>query len=290
MGYIALEMCEAFEKSGIKTSMVKPGPVFLPWLSPDLADVIYHELTNKGIDIYPGVPIERIEPLGNSVQVICENLILDADLVLVAMGVKPCSKIAKEAGLDIGIAGSIAVDNYLQTSDNNIYAAGDCADAFHLVSDSKCWIPLALRANRAGWAVADNVCGTQTSLQGVTGTSVFKVFSLEVARSGLNFKEAKEAGFDPVENNVKTRSRAQGHPGSTPIHINMVADKKTGRLLGAQMVGKEGVAHRINAVAVALHNKMTVKDFSQTDLAYAPPFGPVWDPLLTAANQLVKKI
>ncbi|MBT4027494.1 FAD-dependent oxidoreductase [Desulfobacula sp.] len=290
MGYIALEMCEAFEKSGIKTSMVKPGPVFLPWLSPDLADVIYHELTNKGIDIYPGVPIERIEPLGNSVQVICENLILDADLVLVAMGVKPCSKIAKEAGLDIGIAGSIAVDNYLQTSDNNIYAAGDCADAFHLVSDSKCWIPLALRANRAGWAVADNVCGTQTSLQGVTGTSVFKVFSLEVARSGLNFKEAKKAGFDPVENNVKTRSRAHGHPGSTPIHINMVADKKTGRLLGAQMVGKEGVAHRINAVAVALHNKMTVKDFSQTDLAYAPPFGPVWDPLLTAANQLVKKI
>ncbi|MCP4720260.1 MAG: pyridine nucleotide-disulfide oxidoreductase, partial [Desulfobacteraceae bacterium] len=127
-------------------------------------------------------------------------------------------------------------------------------------------------------------------LQGVAGTSVFKVFSLEVARSGLNFKEAKEAGFDPVENNVKTRSRAHGHPGSTSIHINMVADKKTGRLLGAQMVGKEGVAHRINAIAVALHNKMTVKNFSQTDLAYAPPFGPVWDPLLTAANQLVKKI
>jgi len=106
----------------------------------------------------------------------------------------------------------------------------------------------------------------------------------------LNFKEASDAGFDPVENSVKTRSRAHGHPGSTPININMVADKKTGRLLGTQMVGKEGVAHRINAIAVALHNKMTVSDFSQTDLAYAPPFGPVWDPLLTAANQLVKKI
>jgi len=290
MGYIALEMCEAFEKRGVKTSMVKPRPVFLPWLNKDLADVIYEELIHKGVDIYAGYAIKKIDSLGNGVQVVCEDLTLEADLVLVASGVKPCSEMARDAGLDLGISDSIAVDKYLKTSDNDIYAAGDCADTFHIVTDNKCFVPLALRANRAGWAVADNVCGTQTSLQGIAGTSVFKVFSLEVARSGLNFKEAAGAGFDPVENNVKTRSRAHGQPGSTQIHINMVADKKTGRLLGAQMVGKEGVAHRINAVAVALHNKMTVEDFSQTDLAYAPPFGPVWDPLLTAANQLVKKI
>ncbi len=293
MGYIALEMCEAFEKLGIKTSMVKPGSVFLPWLAQDLARVIHQELIHKGVDIYSGVPIQKIEPLehGNSrVQVVCENLNLEADMVFAASGVKPCSEIAKQAGLELGISDSIAVDRFLKTSDKDIYAAGDCADAYHVVTNEKCWIPLALRANRAGWAVADNVTGTRTNLQGVAGTSVFKVFSLEVARSGLNYKEAAEAGFDPVENYVKTRSRAHGHPGSTPIHINMVADKKNGRLLGAQMVGNEGVAHRINAIAIALHNKMSVKDFSQTDLAYAPPFGPVWDPLLTAANQLVKKI
>jgi len=290
MGYIALEMCESFERSGIKTSMVKPGPVFLPWLSPDLADVVYDELIQRGIDIHSGVPIERIEPLEEGVQVVCENLTLEADLVLAAFGVTPASEMAKTAGLDSGISDAIAVDKYLQTSDKNIYAAGDCAEAFHVVTDDKCWIPLALRANRAGWAVADNVCGNRTRLQGVAGTAVFRVFSLEVARSGLNFMEAAAAGFDPVENNVKTRSRAHGQPGSTPIYVNMVADKKTGRLLGAQMVGKEGAAHRINAIAVALHAKMTAADFSQTDLAYAPPFGPVWDPLLTAANQLVKKI
>ena len=290
MGYIALEMCEAFEKRGVKTSMVKPRPVFLPWLNKDLADVIYEELIDKGIDIHAGYDVKNIEPSGNGVRVGCEGLTLEADMVLVASGVKPCSDMARDAGLDLGISDSIAVDRYLRTSDEDIYAAGDCADAYHVVTDQKCWIPLALIANRAGWAVADNVCGTQTRLQGVAGTSVFKVFSLEVARSGLNFKEAADAGFDPVENSVKTRSRAHGHPGSTPIHINMVADKKTGRLLGAQMVGREGVAHRINAVAVALHNKMTVEDFSQADLAYAPPFGPVWDPLLTAANQLLKKM
>jgi NADPH-dependent 2,4-dienoyl-CoA reductase/sulfur reductase-like enzyme len=290
MGYIALEMCEAFEKRGIKTSMIKPGSVFLPWLSPDLATVVSDELIQRGIDLHPGVNIQKIEPQGEGVQVVCDNLIFEADLVLEASGVVPASEMAKTAGLDLGISGAIAVDKYLQTSDKNIYAAGDCADAYHVVTGDKCWIPLALRANRAGWAVADNVCGRQTCLPGVVGTAVFKVFSLEVARSGLNFMEAAAAGFDPVENTVKTRSRAHGQPGSSPIHVNMVADKQTGRLLGAQMVGNEGVAHRINAVAVALHTKMTAADFSQADLAYAPPFGPVWDPLLTAANQLLKKI
>lgn len=290
MGYIALEMCEAFKKRGIKISMVKPRPVFLPWLSPKLADVIYDELTDEGIEIYLGTDIERIEPLDGGVNVVCTKLNLKADIVLVAMGVKPCSEIAEDAGLDLGISDSISVNRELKTSDENIYSAGDCADAYHIVSNKKCWIPLALRANRAGWAVADNICGIETSLKGVAGTSVFKVFSLEVARTGLNLQEAQESGFDAVENYITTRSKAHGQPGSSPIHINMVAEKKTGRLLGTQMVGKEGVAHRINSIAVALDNKMRVEDFAGTDLAYAPPFGPVWDPLLTAANQLVKKI
>ncbi len=299
MGYIALEMCEAFSKRGVKTTMVKPGPVFMPWLDSNLSDVIYDEITSKGVEIFSGSQIKKIESINSAdsvdaadkgVKVICDNMTLEADMILVAMGVRPCSDLAKHAGLDLGIAESIAVTRQLKTSDENIYAAGDCADAYHMVTNNKCWIPLALRANRAGWAVADNVCGIKTRLHGIVGTSVFKVFSLEVARSGLNFKEAKEAGFDPVDNYVKTRSRAHGHPGSTPIHINMTADRKTGCLLGCEMVGKEGVAHRINAVAIALHNKMTVEDFSKADLAYAPPFGPVWDPLLTAANQLIKKI
>lgn len=290
MGYIALEMCEAFEARGVKTAMVKPGPVFMPWLPSDLSNVIYEELTQKGIDLYPGHAVQKIEPAGSGVRVVCDHLNLEADMVLMALGITPCSEVAKNVGLDLGISNAISVDRFLKTSDADIYAAGDCADAYHIVTGKKCWIPLALRANRAGWAVADNVCGTPTGLVGVAGTAVFRVFSLEVARSGLTFQEAKDAGFNPIENSVKTRSRAHGQLDSATIHINMVADKKTGRLLGTQMVGKEGVAHRINAVAVALHNKMTVEDFSQTDLAYAPPFGPVWDPLLTAANQLKKKI
>jgi NADPH-dependent 2,4-dienoyl-CoA reductase/sulfur reductase-like enzyme len=211
-------------------------------------------------------------------------------MVLVAIGIKPKSDLAINAGIKTGINDSISVDRYLQTSDDNIYAAGDCADAYHMVTGEKTWIPLALRANRAGWAVADNLSGKSRELPGIVGTAVFKVFDLEVARTGLTEAEAKKYGFDPVAVTIKTRSRAHAHPGSSTIQVHMVADKKTGRLLGTQMVGKESVAHRINALAVALHCQMTVVQFCQTDLGYAPPFGPVWDPLLTAANQLEKII
>ena len=178
----------------------------------------------------------------------------------------------------------------MQTSDPSVYAAGDCADAFHVVTGERAWVPLALRANRAGWAVADNVCGIKTELQGIAGTAVFKVFTLQVARTGLSLEEARRCGFSAEEVIIKSSSRAHNHPGAQPIWVQVVGEKERGRLLGAQLVGCESAAHRINAAAVALHNRMTVADFIQTDLAYAPPFGPVWDPLLTAANQLFKRL
>ena len=290
MGYIGLEMCEALDRRFIEVAMVKPRERLLPWLDDSLAAVVKKELEENGVGFYAGHKVEKIESNDKGLSVVCDDFALEADMVIVASGVKPNSEMAVDAGLDTSVSGSISVDRRLRTSDEDIYAAGDCADAFHVVTGEKCWIPLALRANRAGWAVADNICGTRTKLQGVAGTSVFRVFSLEVAKTGLNFKEAADAGFEPAQATVKTRSRAHGHPGSTQIHVNVVGDKPTGRLLGVQMVGREGVAHRINAPAVALHNKMTVHDFSQTDLAYAPPFGPVWDPALTAANQLLKKL
>jgi NADPH-dependent 2,4-dienoyl-CoA reductase/sulfur reductase-like enzyme len=211
-------------------------------------------------------------------------------MVLVATGIAPNSELASQAGIETGIGNAIAVDRKLRTSDTAVYAAGDCSDAYHVVTGRKTWIPLALRANRAGWAVADNVCGKETRLEGVAGTAVFKLFNLEVARTGLSFEESQHYGFEPVEVTIKSRSRAHAHPGAVSIRVNLIGDQKSGRLLGAQMVGGEGVAHRINAAAVALHGRMSVEAFSETDLSYAPPFGPVWDPLLTAANQLMKKM
>lgn len=290
MGYIGLEMCEALRAQSIEVNMVKPGPVFLPWMARELSDIVKKAIVCYDTKIHTGYPIEKIESDGKCLKVICTGLTLEAGMVLAAIGIKPNSDLAANAGIKTGINRSIAVNRYLQTSNENIYAAGDCADAYHVVTEKKTWIPLALRANRAGWAVADNVSGKNMELPGIAGTAVFKVFDLEVARTGLTENEAEKYGFDPVSVTIKTRSRAHAHPGSSTIWIHMIGDKKTGRLLGAQMVGKEGVAHRINAAAVALHSLMTVDQFSQTDLAYAPPFGPVWDPLLTASNQLLKKI
>ena len=290
MGYIAMEMCEALRERNIHVSMIKPGPGLLPWMESQLSAVVQQELEASGVALYPGVRILDVEQGKKGLMIHGEGVDIEADMVIVAVGVRPNSVIAVEAGLETSVHRAISTDGFLRTSDPCIYAAGDCADAVHAVTGEKVWIPLALRANRAGWAVADNVCGKPVSLPGVVGTAVFKVLGLEVARTGMTVQEATAAGLHPVSSVIQSRSRAHAHPGASQIWVQMVGDQNTGKLLGAQMVGREGAAHRINAVAVALHNRMTVEDFSRTDLAYAPPFGPVWDPLLTAANQLLKKI
>jgi NADPH-dependent 2,4-dienoyl-CoA reductase/sulfur reductase-like enzyme len=290
MGYIALEMCEALRARSVQVDMVKPRPAFIPWMNREMAEVVRKELEAHQIKLFPGHIVEKIDADNGRLNVVCSDLVLEADMVLVAIGIKPNSEIAADAGLELGVEGAISVDKNLKTSEEAIYAAGDCTDAYHVVTGKKTWIPLALRANRAGWAAADNICGKPLELAGVAGTAVFKVFDLEVARTGLTVDEAHSHGFTPAEVVIKTRSRAHAHPGASFIHVQMVGDTKSGCLLGAQMVGKEGAAHRINAPAVALHNRMTVEDYCQTDLSYAPPFGPTWDPTLTAANQLLKKM
>ncbi len=296
MGYIALEMAEALRSRNIEVELIKPRPRFLPWLNENLSAIILQELGEHGVKLHLGCPVEKIASIPNpknareSFKIQWNDCEIVSDMIITAIGVTPNSQFAGRAGIKLGPKNAIAVDQKMQTSDEHIFAAGDCADSLHFVSGKKTYIPLALRANRGGWAVADNVCGKEVEVPGILGTSVFKIFDLEVARTGLNVEEALDSGLDPVGVYVKTRSRAHAHPGSSTIHLHMVGDKKTGKLLGCQMVGNEGVAHRINSIAVALHSGMTVNQFSESDLAYAPPFSPVWDPLLTTANQLLKKM
>jgi NADPH-dependent 2,4-dienoyl-CoA reductase/sulfur reductase-like enzyme len=291
MGYIALEMCEALRARDIEVIMVKPRKIFIPWMAEELSTVVRKEIEAHDVGINMGHRIERIEASGsNSLNIVCSDLNIECQMVLAAIGVKPNSELADDAGLELGPSNSISVDKMLRTSDKNIYSAGDCADAYNVITEQKTWVPLALRANRAGWAVGDNVTGKNVELEGIVGSAVFKVFDLEVARTGLSTVEAEKAGFEPVEAVVKTRSRAHAHPGSKTIFLQVVGDRKSGRLLGMQIVGKEGAVHRIKAAAVALHQKMTVEAFSQCDFPYAPPFSPTWDPMLTASIQLLKKM
>jgi NADPH-dependent 2,4-dienoyl-CoA reductase/sulfur reductase-like enzyme len=289
MGYIALEMVEALRHREIDVDMVKPRPGLLPWLDDALSSKVREEVEKHGVGIHDGRAVERIESTSKGFSVVCRGLTLEADMVLSATGIRPNSRIASDAGIVLGPGDAVAVDRRLATSDPNIFSAGDCADAFHVITGERVWIPLALRANRAGWAAADSVCGKPADIEGVAGTAVFKVFDLQVGRTGLTAAEAARAGFEPAAVTIEARSRAHAHPGSTKVHIQLVGDKRSGRLLGAFLVCREGI-HRINAPAVALHANMTAAQFAATDLAYAPPFGPVWDPMLTAANQLVKKL
>jgi NADPH-dependent 2,4-dienoyl-CoA reductase/sulfur reductase-like enzyme len=290
MGYVAMEMAEALKDLGIEVCMVKPRERILPWLQEDLAAMVRRELEDKGVRLYTGQAVRSIEGREGALRVRGSDLDLDCELVLVATGIKPCSELAETAGLELGPAGAVATDRAMCTSDPDIFAAGDCADAYHVVTGKKTWIPLALWANRSGRAVADSMLGKEVRLSGVAGTAVFKVFDLEVARTGLNASEAASAGFDPVEQTVESVTRAHSYAGGQTIKVSMVGDRGSGRLLGAQAVAPEGAAHRINGPAVALLAGMEVAEYAEGDLAYAPPFGPTWDPTLIAAARLLKKM
>lgn len=289
-GYIGLEMAEAFHARGLAVEICEGLPRLLPFLPDEMAAVVREELERNDVVLHFNATIDSIEENGGKLSVQTDDQRLSADIVLMAIGIAPNAELARDAGLELGAGGAIAVDRTLRTSDPDIFAAGDCADAFHIITSQRVWIPLALRANRSGWVVADNVTGRAVEVPGVAGTAVFKVMELEVARTGLTPEDAVQAGFEPVQELIRSRSRAHAHPGNQSIYVNLVADRKTRRLLGGSMVGKEGVAHRINAVAVALHAGMTVDELFLCDFAYAPPFSPVWDPVLTAANQLLKKL
>ncbi|MFW6297025.1 MAG: FAD-dependent oxidoreductase [Desulfosalsimonas sp.] len=288
MGYIGMEMCEAFAELGINVKMASRG--FLSGYNREIAAKVRDHLEERGIELNESCVIKSIKQDNGRLIANCGDVSLQGDVVLLGLGVVPNSSLAADAGLLLGVKDSIAVDRYMRTSDPDIFSAGDCADAYHVITGEKTWIPLALWANRGGWAVADNLNGNVTELDGVAGTSVFKVFDMEVARTGLNFDQAKNSGFSPAEVVIQGRTRAHAHPGAAPIWVNAVGDTITGRLLGMQIVSVEGAAHRINGPAVAIHSGMSVKTFAQCDLAYAPPFSPVWDPMLTAANQLIKKL
>ena len=235
---------------------------------------------------YFNTKVERIDDK----KVVTDKAEFDADIVLLATGVKPNSKLAKESGIELGVNEAIAVDSKMETSVSGIYAAGDCAESIHRITNRKIYVPLGTVANKHGRVAGLNAARELTRFPGAIKSAEFKLFDKEVASCGLTLSEAFEQGFDPVEVSITASSSAHGYKYKYPIQVAMIGDKKTGKLLGCQMIGKTGVAHRINIVATAIFNGNTVKEFSMFDLAYAPPFSPVWDPVLVAANVLGGKL
>lgn len=287
--YVGLEMADCFRQRGLDVTIVKRSPVMLSSLPADLDVLIREELARHEVEVVHGAPIKRIE-WGERLKLVLSGRDLDADIILVATGFAPNSELGLTAGLEQGAGRAIAVDRFGRTSDPHIYAVGDCSDNFHHLTEKRVWVPLALHANRGGRIVGANAVGGREEIPPVLGTSVVKVFDLEVASTGLTHKQAEAEGFSPVAVTIQANTRAHAYPGTRKIHVSMVVDVSDGKILGGAIVGEEKAALRINVVATALQANMSITEFAQLDLMYSPPFAPAWDPLLVLANQLVKKV
>jgi NADPH-dependent 2,4-dienoyl-CoA reductase/sulfur reductase-like enzyme len=291
-GYIGMEMAEALVERGLAVTVLERLPAILPGFEGAIVASAMETLVRHGVDVRTGVTATGFvgDTEGRVVAVETDLGRIDADLVLVAVGARPNAELARAAGLALGASGAIAVDDHLRTSAPGIWAAGDCAHAWHLVTGQPAWIPLGTTANKQGKIAGANAAGAELTFPGIVGTAIFRVFDLEVGRTGLNAAEAAAAGFDAVSAAITGNTRAHGYPGPRKTTVWLLAERTSGRLLGAQVVGGEGVKGRVDVLATALHARMDLDAVGLLDLSYAPPFAPVWDPVLTAASQLAKAL
>lgn len=285
-GYIALEMAEAFLRWGAEVELLEQGPQLMRTFDPDMAAFIEEAMTSHGVVVRTGVGVVGFEPG----RVLTDTGAIPADLVILGVGVSPNGELASAAGIEIGHRGAIRVNRRQQTSVEGVYAAGDCAESFHRVSERWLHVALGTVANRQGRVAGINIGGGYATFPGVVGTAVSKVCATEVGRTGLTEVEAADAGFRHVAMTIRSTTRAGYFPGSKPIRVKLVAEEGTGRVLGGQIVGEEGAAKRVDMLAAVITSGMTLGELIDLDLGYAPPYSPVWDPVVVAARELAKSV
>jgi NADPH-dependent 2,4-dienoyl-CoA reductase/sulfur reductase-like enzyme len=290
-GYIGLELGEALVRRGLSVALVEAALEPMTTLDPEMGALVADALRSVGIDVYVGERVEGFDThAGHVTGVQTAARALPADLVVLGLGVEPNSGLARDAGIPVGESGGIAVDDHCRAGIDGIYAAGDCSETFHRVSRRPVVVALGTHANKQGRVAGINATGGDAVFPGVLGTAASKICKFEVARTGLNEREAAAAGFDAVAVSIDSTTRAGYYPDAAPIRVRVVAERGTGRLLGAQIVGEEGAAKRVDVLAAAIWNEMTVGEVASMDLSYAPPFAPVWDPTLIAARRAVEAV
>ncbi|ENM5816200.1 FAD-dependent oxidoreductase [Vibrio mimicus] len=310
-GFIGLEMMEAFHQLGIKTSLIEMADQVMAPVDREMAGFAHAEIREKGIDLKLGVALESVQFLRNEHIASIEagenekhqhlegelELTLNngekiiTDILIMAIGVRPETKLAIEAGLKIGALGGIYTNEYMQTNDPSIYAVGDAVEEKDFVTGEQTLVPLAGPANRQGRMAADNMLGRKETYQGTQGTAICKIFDLAVASTGKNEKQLKRAGIEYEKVYVHTSSHASYYPGAEVVSFKMLFDPKSGKILGAQAVGKDGIDKRIDVMAVAQRAGMTVEQLQHLELTYAPPYGSAKDVINQAAfvaNNIIK--
>ncbi|HEX5594958.1 MAG TPA: FAD-dependent oxidoreductase [Micromonosporaceae bacterium] len=288
-GYIGVEMAEAMIRRGLSVTLVERSNQPLSMIDPDMGDRLRGAMSGLGIDVRTNVTVTGLQTDGGRVTGVATDMgELPAEVVVLGLGVRPNTGLAAAAGLPIGVTGGIRVDLRMRVADTlGVWAAGDCVETTHRVTGSPVHIPLGTHANKQGRVVGINIGGGYATFPGVAGTAVVQVCGLEVGHTGLRESDAAAAGFAYVTAIVESTSRAGYFPGAERMTVKLIAEQGTGRLLGAQIVGGVDAAKRIDALAVALWNRMSVLELVDLDLGYAPPFAPVWDPVLIAARKAV---
>ncbi|MGW4219368.1 FAD-dependent oxidoreductase [Streptomyces bacillaris] len=292
-GYIGVEMAEAMLQHGFEVTVLNRGKQPMATLDPDMGALVHEAMDGLGITTVNGAAVTAIltGPDGRVSEVATEERSYPADVVVLGIGVEPEAGLARAAGLAVGPHGGILTDLAMRAvGHENIWAGGDCVEVLDLVAGRTRHIALGTHANKHGQVIGSNVGGGYGTFPGVVGTAVSKVCDLEIARTGLREKDARAVGLRYVTATIESTQRAGYYPGAKPMTVKMIAEHRTGRLLGVQIVGREGSAKRVDVAAVALTAGMTVEQMTALDLGYAPPFSPVWDPVLVAARKTVAAV
>ncbi|MBC7300718.1 MAG: FAD-dependent oxidoreductase [Nocardia sp.] len=292
-GYIGVEMAEALVRRGFAVTMITRGAEPMSTMDPDMGALVRKALVGMGIKVVRATEVTGMSASadGRVRAVITADAEYPADVVVLGIGVQPATELARRAGLPLGESGGLLTDLAQRVHGyDDIWAGGDCVEVLDLVSGALRHIPLGTHANKHGQVIGSGVGGGYATFPGVVGTAMSKVCDLEVARTGLGEREAARAGLQFHSVVIESTGRAGYFPGAEPMTVKMIAERRTGRLLGVQIVGYVGAAKRIDIAAVALTARMTVEQVTALDLGYAPPFSPVWDPILVAARAAVRAV
>lgn len=291
-GYIGLEMCESLRAKGIEVSLLHNQSLPLKGLERTAQEDVRAELERHGVAFIAHARIQGLvrDSSHRVTHVVTDQGTYEAGVVIIAIGVKPNTKLALDAGITTGAFGGILTDQRQQTNVDNIFAAGDCCETRNLINNRYMYIPLATNASKQGWVAGENAAGGNATFKGAIRAVAVRVFSLEVARVGLSVAEAEASGFRPVTETVTASSRVGIMPGSKRLHVTFTADRLSRRLIGATVWGEDGAVLRANVCATLIQHKITIDDVQQLDLIYSPPFSPLWDPVIVAANAIRKKL
>ncbi|MBF6454437.1 FAD-dependent oxidoreductase [Nocardia cyriacigeorgica] len=292
-GYIGVEMAEALINRGFEVTLINRGPEPMSTLDPDMGALVRTAMGGMGVKVVGNAEVTAIgtDAAGRARSVVTAQAEYPADVVVLGIGVRPETTLAEAAGLPLGEHGGLLTDLSMRVRGrDDIWAGGDCVEVLDLVSGVDRHIALGTHANKHGQIIGANIGGGYATFPGVVGTAVSKVCDLEVARTGLREKDARAIGLQYVSVTIESTSRSGYFPGAEPMTVKMLAERRTGRLLGVQIVGREGAGKRVDIAAVALTAGLTVEQMTALDLGYAPPFSPVWDPVLVAARKAVTAV